>query len=253
MNFVKNYHKYGPNANSYDLLKTIAILLMLIDHIGCYFFPDESMYRAIGRWCVPIWLFFAGYSRPRKIIDYQLLSWGGVLVLVDLIVGGDLLPINILLTIFCSRLFILWVEKQDKMNLLYLLLYTFIMLLFYPTALLFEYGTVSFLFALLGYLHQTGQHHLKYIYGVVTLTLFIAAQYLDFDFTLIETLVMAIGVVATTLLMMHFPRPIIHIHRDNFVSKTIKYVGRNTLYIYVIHVALFVILSTMLGIEPKED
>ncbi len=30
---------------AYDLLKTLAIILMVVDHIGAYFFPDQMWWR----------------------------------------------------------------------------------------------------------------------------------------------------------------------------------------------------------------
>ncbi len=42
------------DLTSYDLLKTLAVILMIIDHVGHHFFPDEMWFRVVGRLCVPI-------------------------------------------------------------------------------------------------------------------------------------------------------------------------------------------------------
>lgn len=38
-------------------MKTIAIICMLIDHIGLVFFPDQLIWRAIGRLAMPIFVY----------------------------------------------------------------------------------------------------------------------------------------------------------------------------------------------------
>ena len=43
-----------------NVLKTIACLSMLIDHIGFIFFPSEEIFRAIGRLAFPIFAYFIG-------------------------------------------------------------------------------------------------------------------------------------------------------------------------------------------------
>lgn len=45
--------KFKTNLNT-DMLKIIAIISMLIDHIGHVFFPEEAAFRWIGRLAFPI-------------------------------------------------------------------------------------------------------------------------------------------------------------------------------------------------------
>ena len=42
------------NITSYDLFKALALVLMLADHIGYYFYDDVDWWRVAGRICVPI-------------------------------------------------------------------------------------------------------------------------------------------------------------------------------------------------------
>ena len=48
------------NITSYDLFKTLALVLMIADHIGFYFYPNELWLRAFGRLSAPMWLFLIG-------------------------------------------------------------------------------------------------------------------------------------------------------------------------------------------------
>ncbi|ABE04776.1 F pilin acetylation protein TraX [Rickettsia bellii RML369-C] len=45
-------------SNYQDLLKTLAIIAMIIDHIGLYLYPDLIILRIIGRTAMPVfcWL-----------------------------------------------------------------------------------------------------------------------------------------------------------------------------------------------------
>ena len=46
---VKQFiRKLPQELTSYDLLKTLAVVTMIIDHIGLYFFPDDVGWRIVG-------------------------------------------------------------------------------------------------------------------------------------------------------------------------------------------------------------
>ena len=74
------------NITSYDMLKTAAVVLMIIDHIGYFFFPEMPIFRALGRLCVPIWMFLVGYARTREIS--RELWIGGVILAVSKMAVG---------------------------------------------------------------------------------------------------------------------------------------------------------------------
>ena len=59
---------------SYDLLKTLALVLMVIDHIGYFFYPEEMWWRVLGRLSVPIWFFLIGYANARDCFGLWL-AW----------------------------------------------------------------------------------------------------------------------------------------------------------------------------------
>lgn len=60
--------------NSYrnDLLKLLALLTMLVDHIGYMFYPNEMLFRIIGRLAFPIFAYqiAVGYSQTSNLKKY---------------------------------------------------------------------------------------------------------------------------------------------------------------------------------------
>lgn len=54
------------------MLMIIACLTMLIDHIGLLFFPDQPIFRVVGRLALPIYAFLLvnGYSHTQSITRY---------------------------------------------------------------------------------------------------------------------------------------------------------------------------------------
>lgn len=52
--------------------KLLAALLMVIDHVGYVFFPDESIWRIVGRLSFPLfaWLLVQGERYTRNVLRY---------------------------------------------------------------------------------------------------------------------------------------------------------------------------------------
>lgn len=62
------------NAYRNDTLKILALATMLVDHIGYMFFPNEMLFRIIGRLAFPIFAYqiATGYSRTSNLKKYVL-------------------------------------------------------------------------------------------------------------------------------------------------------------------------------------
>ncbi|WP_375327482.1 TraX family protein [Candidatus Tisiphia endosymbiont of Nemotelus uliginosus] len=56
------YNLIRAPSNYQDFLKTVAILTMLIDHLGYYFFTEYQSMRCVGCFSMPIFCFFVGYN-----------------------------------------------------------------------------------------------------------------------------------------------------------------------------------------------
>jgi len=54
---------------THHLFKAFALVIMTIDHVGAFLYPDDLWWRAVGRIATPIWFFLVGYAlvyRPRR-------------------------------------------------------------------------------------------------------------------------------------------------------------------------------------------
>lgn len=236
------------NLNSYDLLKTVALLLMLIDHIGVYFYPDELWLRVIGRFCVPIWCFLIGYAMTRKI-GYDL--WLGVaaLTITNMMTGGAVFPITILLTFIIIRLVLdpvtrLGLASRDRL----IILISIIFIGLFPSMLLVEYGTAALALALSGYaVRQGGIYAIPlYITGFIV---FIFSQIVTFNFEFLETLVLIFGCGALAYGLWRFSPAEFPQFKNEMTVTVLKWVGRHTLLLYVLHLILFKCIAASLTLN----
>jgi hypothetical protein len=254
----KTHKKILPSEiTSYDVLKTAAVLLMIIDHIGYYFFPEEQMFRVIGRMCVPMWFFLIGFARSRDL-DMRFLIGGAILVGADFIVGLSLLPLNILFTMFLMRLVLDRVTDtiSRKGGAALWPLVVLIFLLTLPTMMVFEYGALGLLLVLYGWaLRQQQEGKLpKTITNdtVNALTLsayviFVVMQVLAFGFKGVDFYMLA-GLSLLSFGWLHFFKPGTYPRLTAALGPfggALRWSGRHTLEIYVGHLILFKIMGLM--------
>ena len=74
----------GKQTNYQDLLKLGAIVTMVVDHLGGYFFPEMMALRVVGRYAMPIFGFFVGYNFKNSV-NFYILFYGVILYLVSTI------------------------------------------------------------------------------------------------------------------------------------------------------------------------
>lgn len=97
------------------MIEVIAMLSMLVDHIGVVFFPDDPLFRILGRLAFPLyaWGIVKGYFYTRSLKNYQKrLLWLAVLSQIpfSLIVGFRL---NVIFT-FMLCLVVLWLLESNR-------------------------------------------------------------------------------------------------------------------------------------------
>lgn len=249
-----------PRAlTSYDLLKAAAVIIMITDHVGYYFFTDDEWWRAVGRIGFPVWFFLIGHASGRSIPSKL---WGGALVLMlgSLAVGMPLFALNALVTIIAIRLLIDPVMRYAGHNGAALAqICVLCVLLALPTGMIAEYGTLGLLFAVFGYAvrhreslwPEGGRDTLRYLMFGCFIS-FALLQEMIFTFSQPAFFVMAVGTLGTCLVLMGFEArefPRLSARIPAIFKAPIQFMGRRTLEIYIVHLLVFKALAAALHPE----
>lgn len=244
------------HITSYDLLKAFAVVTMLIDHAGLYFFPDQEWWRVVGRMSFPVWFFLIGFARTREIP--VLMMAGAVLITVaSFITGTGIFPLNALASIMLIRLILDWCMAPVMEGGRSIWAVALIMLLLvFPSYILTEYGTLGLIMAMFGFLvrwkDMLSEKWTLPAFALFALTSYCVIQQLTFGMDILQTLAVFGGMAMLTVILCRFrdleyaglsarlPRP---------VTALLRVMGRHTLEIYVFHVILFKLATVALGIQ----
>ncbi len=239
---------------SYDLLKTFAVVFMVVDHVGFYFFPDDNWWRVAGRLCVPVWFFLIGYANSR---DLSPRLWAGAVILIcsDILAGLYFFPLNILASMLIIRLSIDGLMQRALRSVSHFwAVITMLFLLAIPSGMVFEYGTLGFILAIFGYLlRRRDELKLKYKellnhYFAFSAVAFIGLQSVLFGFETPQPMALTAGIMVVMGALYMFkpvtlpkltekmPRPF---------TWLLQLAGRRTMEIYVAHLLLFKILGVI--------
>jgi hypothetical protein len=99
------------------MIKIIAIIAMIIDHIGYVFYPELDWLRIIGRIAFPLFAYqiAQGLIHTSNIKKYmQRLLFFGFVSIPPYYLLFDNLMINMILTFFLTVLIVYLWEKKDK-------------------------------------------------------------------------------------------------------------------------------------------
>ncbi len=105
-----------------NMLKLIAIICMVADHIGYLFFPEHLMFRLVGRLAFPIFAFCIaeGYRRTKNVRKYMLRLAAFALISevpFDLFGSGKVVDFehqNVFFTLFFGLLAIYIYDRMTK-------------------------------------------------------------------------------------------------------------------------------------------
>ncbi len=247
----------SKNLTSYDLIKTVAVLLMVIDHVTAYFAPDLLWLRVAGRLCVPIWFFLIGYARSRDL-GPKIWIAVGLLIASDFVAGLNVFPLSILVTIILIRLLLNPFMKLFEWNKFAFCLGCLVLvLLIWPVDMVMEYGAQGFVLAIFGYLVRHVQERKEgagvlYPYMVFSIVIFTITQWANFQFPGLQALALFAGNIGVLALLYHF-RPMTYPKLTAFLPRPftafLRLTGRRTLEIYVLH--LLIIKALALLVRPE--
>ena len=248
------------NLTSYDLLKSLALVLMIIDHTGFFFFPGNDWFRVLGRASMPIWMFLIGYARSRDLSN-PLFIGAGLLIVVNFVLGGSVFPLNILVTIILMRLALNPVASVVFRN-WETAIYGAVALSVLTTISFwfFEYGVCALMIALCGYAFRNTEIvnlslRAKKIFFGYSLGFYAFFQMMLFQMPKFESQVMVMLIAGTGLLLYHFRGREVAETEEKLpmpVVSVLKLGGRYTLEFYVAHLILFKLAACLLGLAAYD-
>ncbi|MCZ1267075.1 conjugal transfer protein TraX [Paenibacillus tundrae] len=95
-------------------MQWIAMITMLIDHIGAVFYPQVGELRIIGRIAFPIYAFavYIGYKHTRNVQKYiWRLFWIAVISQLPFMVAFNHFSLNVVWTLWSALLVLLVLDK----------------------------------------------------------------------------------------------------------------------------------------------
>jgi len=242
-----------PDAvTNLDIIKTVAVIFMIIDHIGFYFFPDNMWYRAVGRLGgVPVWFFLIGYASSRDIPNKWLIG-ALILSVVDFALINHIFAFNVLVTLILARLCIDPVMRFVLRS-RYLFWFSAVLLaLFYiPSNWVMEYGSLGLLCATVGYLTRhrdqlyaqtfltKRDYHGALVFMIVAITML---QTSVFGFDFYQSALVAVGSGLFTIALVTMDGSTYPQITNNLAKGFFQFSGRKTLEIYVAHLVIFKII-----------
>ena len=248
-----------------DWLKTAAIALVFVDHLGHYFIEHDQWYRVVGRLAAPTFFFLMGYAQTR-IVPIRWI-WYGIILTVLASWNNDwnwVVP-NILLSFALIRVARPYVQKLAKFNgwATFAILITVLCAALPIAGDFVEYGTSGWLWALFGfYLRDCVQIRkdpapIGETHNAVSLTsgtqadatikafsacliaavVYVWQEQISFSFSHkhLATLIFGVGLLSIVLCL--FRRGPSSIQPPKLVARTINLTGRYTLEIYAIQLA----------------
>lgn len=258
---------------------------MIFDHVGLFFFPEQDIYRFVGRFSFPLFFFLIGYmysgirtDKPaassekkwvrfyatlpaflRVVVDFfwsfnikiDLLLCLLAITLTNLFIDQAFLPLNILFTVIVCRISLYLLEQYDLLKHWLLLSGFMLALVNYPTMWSFDYGSAAILLSVFGYLvkqHRLGMWKPR-IFLVLTYLTYCGFQMLFFPAELIFIIPLYVGIaVLFTLLARYQFQARFLLPQLTPVNYVVMFISRYSLFVYSFHYLVFKISSSFMQI-----
>jgi len=274
--------KYGTQANSHDWLKAIAIILMVIDHTGVYFFPDDYIYRFIGRFSFPMFFFLIGFTYQglrtdspadsnRKWSQYyvklpqavkkpvnffwafniksDLLACLLLITITNLVLNGELFPLNILFSVIVCRIALYLLERYDLFVHGLLISWLLLTVAHMPLVFVYEYGGAAVLVTMVGYLirHNRRRESVPLTFIFLSYLTYCASQMVFFPATFNYIASLYIGIAALFVFLADYKfEKTYWLPNLKAINYPIMFISRYSLYVYTAHLLAFKLISKIL-------
>lgn len=236
-----------------DLLKVAAVVLMIVDHVGLYLYQSDWL-RVLGRPAAVTFGFLIGFSRSRTVPgSWVVLGIGLSLLNRWLFPDGSVHALDILIGLALTRISLPMFERLHDIHPMSLVPLAVLMaLIAEPMNDYLEYGTEISILALLGVAVRLdeglpGQRASRDALALVALVAITLIALRHFEFTGWLALACAAILAATMLILSNFTRRTLE--APEWLAPILRFTGRNTLWIYAVHLALFQIAGSLLDVD----
>jgi len=251
-------------------LKTAAIILASIGHIGFYLINDDLWWSVFGRFAAPVFFFLMGYARSRRVPR----SWIALGLMLTLLESSNnnwtWVSPNILLSFALIR-----IARPYAKNLVerygwaaFFLIAASLVAVQPLAAYLFDYGAEGWLWALFGLFQRiyvdgraaidvdgtakNSAPHLRWMtksWGamrplacLIAAVVYVWQEQKEFAFPQVPFTVFVIGLGLMSVWLYFFRRGPSRIHPPEFVAVPLRFISRHTLAIYAFLLAGFELL-----------
>jgi hypothetical protein len=252
-----------------DWLKTIAIILVSVDHFGYFFIEDNQWWDVIGRLAAPVFFYLLGYAQTRKVP----VSWLWLALMLTIMDSWNndwtwVAP-NILFSLALIRLARPYVQilLQRYGWVAFVLLVSTLFAMLPITADVVEYGSEGWMWALFGLCQRryvdtrplpgasqkpTAQKTnrnpglMRLLACLIATGVCIWQEQLEYSFSEIQFAALVFGMGMLSIGLCLFLRGPSRFQPPSPLAIGLRYIGRHTLEIYAIQLAGFEIIINLL-------
>lgn len=248
-----------------DWLKTTAIILVVVDHVGYFFIEDADWWSVFGRLAAPAFFFLLGYAQTRTV-PFHWIWLGVILTLLDSWnTDWTWVAPNILFSLALIRMVRPYVKKfmlNHGWSAFTFLVVVLIAVL--PIAVnIVDYGAEGWLWALFGlcqrlyvdsksatdvagttqslappaHLMTDNVSRMRLLACLVAGVVYVWQEQIEFSFSQLHFVAFVLGVGVLSLSLCLFLRGPSRIQPPEFIASTLRFIGRRTLEIYAIQLA----------------
>jgi hypothetical protein len=257
-----------------DWLKTAAIILVLVDHIGYYFVEDDQWWSVFGRLAAPTFFFLLGYAHTRGV-PFNWIWLGLSLTLLDSWHNDwDWVAPNILLSFALIRLgrpyAQILLQRYGWVG--FALLAAALFALLPVTAQIVDYGAEGWLWALFGLsqrrymdnqpnLNGTTQSSaavntrrrnlglMRLVACLIAATVYVWREQIEFEFSQLQLYVFIFVLSILSLRLCLFQRGPTRIQPPKTLAAVLSFIGSHTLEIYAIELAGFQLIAMLVEFD----
>lgn len=255
---ARGIYRYGAQINSHDLIKTLAILTMVVDNVGVSFMDDNLWMQVVGRMAAPLFFYLVGYSGSYRFKN-QILSLGIALWLIQFLVSDNsniwerIMPINILISFVLTKAILNRFDPVKMRTSSLIILLAILLLVSLPTCIIVEYGSLGLCIAigarLVNKRHPFGK---TWIIIATTAHFLLQTNFLvlgrpdvPMQIILLSILLLAAILSVTLLIFAKYELRVFTVNPVWLRNMTI-FISRYSLQIYFFHLAAFTMIHSLI-------